>query len=158
MGKLPLESHEGTAMDIATAALIVSVTLAGLRVYEFFQDRRARLKVLVLLTSDPITGNTITLLNSSKVPANIYYFTLVWVQPGRLQRYCRFLRKVESEESPMDYQHCNITVPPHSQHALEFSEVDHFNWGHTLKSDIYLKVWLVGWRYPKWFFVTGPKK
>jgi hypothetical protein len=145
-------------MDMATAAFLVSGVLALIRIYEFFQDRRARLKLLVSLTGSEQIGNTLTLLNSSKVPANIYYVSLVWIEPTFLSRYLRFFRKIVTQETFSDHDYLNITVPPHGQQEFNYSEQYHFDWGQSLKHDIYLKVWLTGWRFPKWFFVTGPSK
>ena len=78
---------------------ITAYVLAALRAVEFFQDRRPRLTIVTSLTSDHEIGNTVTLLNASKVPANIWHFSLVWVKPGTLQKYFRIFRKAEREES-----------------------------------------------------------
>ena len=68
-------------MDQATVTLwlsivgtSVAIVLAGIRGYEFFRDRRPKLSVVVRLTSCEEEGNDLTLLNSSKVPANFYYY------------------------------------------------------------------------------------
>jgi hypothetical protein len=139
-------------MDTATTAILalfISAVLALLRIYEFIVDRRPKLTAITSLATLPEIGNTITLLNASKIPANIWYFELVWTEAGRLQKYFKLFRKVVSEDSPLDHEGCNITVPPHSQYSLEFCEADHFTWGPKLKHDIYLKVWMVGRRLPR---------
>ena len=146
-------------MDASTIAIIslwVSGILAAIRIFELVDSRRPKLSVVTSLTSDPEIGNTITILNASNVPANIWYFELAYVEPGRCQRYIPLLRKTVSEESPLDHESCNITVPPHGQHSLDFSDGDHFNWGPSIKCDIYLKIWMVGRRSQTWFWITGP--
>jgi hypothetical protein len=64
----------------------------------------------------------------------------------------RFLRTEFSLEDVV----CDITVPPHGQRTLNFSEGDYFAWGASLKFDLYLRLWLVGRRFPLWLWVTGP--
>jgi hypothetical protein len=39
-----------------------------------------------------------------------------------------------------------------------FREENHFDWGVSLKQDIYLKLWLVGRASPVWLWITGPEK
>jgi hypothetical protein len=137
--------------------LVLAAPLAGLRIYEFFKDRAPRLSVLVELSDDANTGNTITLLNASKIPANILYFDLIWVQRGPFGKNIRLGRKITRENEPLEGETCNITVGPHSQRALVFAEQDHFGWGAALSEDIYLRLWLIGRRSPRWFWVTGPR-
>lgn len=142
---------------ISLGGAITAFTLAGLRIYEFFRDRRPKLDTSVTLTSHPSFGNTVTLLNSSKVPAGIYRYTLAWVHPHPLHRYSSMFRKVAHEESPLGpHDNCNITVPAHSQYSIQFTDQDHFDWGVKLKHHIYLKLWVVGKRKPLWFRLASP--
>jgi hypothetical protein len=112
---------------------------------------------VVELTGDEDIGNTIRITNTSKVPANIYYFELVWVKPHRSHRLVPLFRKAEMDESPLEHQGCNITVEPYSQYPLTFTQSYHFDWGIKLKHHIYLKLWIIGRRSPKWLWVTGPR-
>jgi hypothetical protein len=144
-------------MSSGVIALVISLVLAGVRIYEFADERRSKLRILSSLTSLSEIGNTITLLNASKTPINIWSYGLAWVKPTIFSRYLAFCRKPEEEMSPFDYDGCNITVEPHSQSSITFADADHFDWGSKLKYDIYLKLWTVGRRSPVWFFVTGPK-
>ena len=155
-------------MDQATATFWLG-TVGGwsmafvmmlIRAYEFYRDRRPKLSLVVSLTSAQEEGNTITLLNASKVPANLWNYSLAWVKPGFFRRHIPLLRRVEHEESPFDFENCNITVEPYAQCSLNFSEGDHFSWGHKMTHDIYLKLWMVGRRShsPKWLWVTGPAR
>lgn len=142
---------------LTTIGSLVAFGLAGLRLYEFVRDRRPRISAHTILRSLPDMGNTITLLNSGKVPAGIYNFTLVWVEPHWTNWLGSRFRRVNNEESMIGFdQTCDITVDPYSQYSLEFSENDHFDWGGDLESDIYLKLWVVGRRKPLWLWITGP--
>ena len=142
---------------IALVALVISVLLAVVRIYEFARSRWWRgLSVKSALTSLPEIGNDVIILNASATPANIYYFDLVWV-PRSLGFRMRIFRKIVRDESPLEADYCNITVSPHGQATLPFSEADHFAWGVRLKEDIYLRLWLVGRRKPVWFWITGPE-
>jgi len=142
-------------MDQGTLALVISAILAAIRVYEFVCSWRLGLSVKPALTSDPEIGNDIVVLNASNTPANIYFLDLVWLDRRWFRRLPGF-RKVVNCESPIDLNR-NITVPPHGQGTISFSEADYFAWGAALKEDIYLRLWLVGRRKPVWFFVTGPR-
>ena len=141
-------------LSIASAAL--AAALAVLRAYEFFRDRRPSLKAVVSFVSDPDIGHTVALLNSSKVPANIWNFSLVHAEPGALGRRFGWLRRIDSEEFPLEFEFADITVPPYAQASLEFRERHYFAWGSSQQQDIYLKLWLVGRRKPLWFRLTGP--
>jgi hypothetical protein len=139
---------------IAIAGFVLAVALAVLRLFEYFRDRRPRLRIVVNLTSSAEIGNDIVLLNASKVPAGIWAMDLVWVKAGFFgKRHSLFRKVINNEYSPDDY--CNITVGAHSQHTLSFSEQNHFAWGDHASGDLYLRLWLIGSLRPKWFFVTG---
>lgn len=136
---------------------LTAFALAALRFYEFDRDRRPKLDTSVTLTSDEGFGNTIILLNSSKVPANIYNYSLAWVRPHFLHRYISSFRKVDHEEFPLGpHDNCNITVAAYSQYSLHFTDENHFEWGIQLKHNVYLKLWMIGRRRPLWLRITGP--
>lgn len=141
---------------LQVSSIIFAHILALVRVYEFVRDRRPKLSLTPLLTSDSDMGNTLLLLNSSKVPANIYSYSLVWVKAGVFSAYTPFLSKVVREEFPLEAEFSNMTVPAHSQYQLLFRELDWFEWGCKLKYELYLKVRIVGRRRPLWLWVTGP--
>lgn len=138
----------------AYAALLATI-LGVLRVVEFYLDRRPKIIALVSLTSLPELGNTIALINKSKTPANIYYYELVWATPGYIQRYLPFFRKIGSTESPFTHEYADITIGPHARYDLTFTDEYHFDWGASLKNDIYLKIWIAGHRRPAWFLAAG---
>ena len=151
-------------MDPATVSFWIGIysaslaTVLGLlRCFEFFQDRRLKLHRVVQLTSGEDVGNVIRVTNASKVPANVCYYELVWVKPHPLHRLAPLFRKVEMEEPPVEYDGCDITIEPYSQYALTFTEAYHFDWGKRLKHHIYLKLWIVGRRFQKWMWITGPR-
>jgi len=138
-----------------TVALVISGALAVIRVYEFVRDRWwLGLYVKTSLTSDADIGNTVVVLNASGTPANVYYFDLVWVPRWRGMKR-RIFRKISHDASPLEFEYCDATVPPHGQYTFSFSEADHFDWGIQLKEDIYLRLWLVGRRRPVWFWVAS---
>jgi hypothetical protein len=140
---------------VSVYAALLATILGVLRAVELFLDRRPKIIALVALTSLPDIGNTITLVNKSKTPANIYYYELVWVTPGYLQRYIPVLRRVGSTESPLTHEHADITIGAHSRYDLSFDDDYHFEWGVHLKNDIYLKIWIAGRRSPVWFLAAG---
>jgi hypothetical protein len=85
---------EGTVqIDLNTAGSLVAFGLAILKVLEFFRDRKPKLSIEALLRGHEELGNDLLLINSSKVPACVYYYELVWVKPRRLTRWFGFFRK-----------------------------------------------------------------
>jgi hypothetical protein len=150
-------------MDQATVTLSLSIVgtsvalvLAAIRVCEFFRDRRPKLSVVARLTSCEVEGNDMIVLNNSKVPANIYYFDLVWAKQGFLGKNVGLGRRFLNEQDPLGGDPCDITVPPHQQYSLNFSEQNHFGW--RSEDDLYLRLSLVGRRSPLWLWVSGPRK
>jgi hypothetical protein len=139
---------------LSAYAAALSTFLGVLRCIEFFLDRRPKISAYTALTSLPEIGNTITLVNTSKTPANIYWFELVWVKPGVLYRFVPFLRRVESSETPLTDQYADIAIGAHSRYDLVFDEDEHFDWGVGLTSDIYLKISIAARRFPVWFLVA----
>jgi hypothetical protein len=105
----------GSSFWIAIYSASLATVLGLIRVYEFVVDRRPTLKAIAELTSSDEIGNTIRVVNSSKNPANIYYFELVWVKPTR-RPIAPWFRKVEREDSPLNGDGCDITIGPHSQY------------------------------------------
>jgi hypothetical protein len=114
-----------------------------LKVWEFYRDRRPALTVQKWLTSDPDRGNTLLILNSSKVLATIYSYSLEGVPRTFGSRvWPRF--KGHNIEFHLEDRHANIIVPAYGQYALEFREQDHFDWSMRRKTDLYLRLWIVG--------------
>jgi hypothetical protein len=143
---------------IGLVGLILSLILGAIQIYQFVRGSRLDLSAISNLTSDPEIGNDILVQNASGTPASVYYLDLAWVKPtGRFWRP-HWLRKIESSDSPLLDSYCNIPIPPHGQKSFHFSHGDYFTWGSGLKYDIYLRLWLVGARREKWFYVTGPAK
>jgi hypothetical protein len=88
-------------------------------------------------------GNDLILLNNSKIPANIYHFELVSAKRSLLGKNFKLGRRFLGTEFSLEDVVCDITVPPHGQRTLNFSEQDHFAWGARLKFELYLRLWLV---------------
>jgi hypothetical protein len=60
-------------IDLNTAGSLVAFGLAILKVLEFFRDRKPKLSLEVILRGHQELGNDLLIINSSKVPACIYY-------------------------------------------------------------------------------------
>jgi hypothetical protein len=138
----------------------VAVVLAIIKGYEFFSDLRPRIKASVTLTGSEEIGNTIVLLNKSSIPANTSYFDLAWVERRSLFGWpIPFTRRVIADSSPIDPPDgYHVTIAPHDTHVLSFTEENHFDWGGDLKQDIYLRLWLIGHRWPIWIWIIGPRE
>lgn len=144
---------------LSIAGFATSSILAVIKGVEFYGSRRVTFSAETRLTSSEQYGNTIVLLNKSNIPATISYFELAWTEQRSLLG-CRIplTRKVIYTESPIDPPDgYDATVPPHTTHSLLFREENHFDWGVSLKQDIYLKLWLVGRGSPIWLWITVPK-
>jgi len=138
----------------------VAVALAIIKGYEFFQGVRPRIKASVTLTGSEEVGNTVVLLNKSSIPANLAYFDLAWIERKFLFGWpVPFTRRVVMTDSPIDPPDgYYVTIPPHDTHTLSFTEENHFGWGGDLKTDIFLRLWLIGRRSPIWVWLTGPHR
>lgn len=145
---------------LSIAGFATSTVLAIIKGVEFYGTRRITFSADVRLTSSEDIGNTIVLLNKSDIPATISYFELVWTGPRTiLGLRFPFTRKVIDVDSPLDPPDgYDVTVPPHETHQLWFREDNHFEWGISLKQNIYLKLWIVGHSSPIWLWITGPGK
>jgi hypothetical protein len=101
-------------------------------------------------------GNTILVLNSSKVATSINYYTLEalprsWLARSGLWR--RFPKDFPHVEFTLEADHAGITVPGYGQAALHFSQQDHFNWTKRT-ADLYLRVWTTARKRPYSFLVA----
>lgn len=134
--------------------------LALIKGFEFYREQRAVFKADARLTTLEDIGNTIILLNKSSVPVTISYFDLVWVEQKKMLGWSvPFTRKIVRDVSPIEPAYgYDVLVLPHTTHALEFTEENHFDWGAGLKQNIYLRLWLVGRTRPIWLWITGPGK
>lgn len=145
-------------MDITTIGSYVALGLAGLKVLEFFRDRKPKLSVEPLLRGSAEVGNDLLLLNSSKVAACIYYYELIWMKPSFLTKHFGLRREVVGYEFSLEDSATDITIDGFSLTTLNFSGGDHFDWGDDVENDLYLKVSMVGRKRPFWFWITGPTR
>ena len=141
-------------MDLNTVGSLVAFGLAFLKLLEFFRDRKPTLAVVAMLRGIADVGNDLILTNSSKVPASIYYFELVWAKRSPLGKDIALGRKELRTEFTLEDGPCNITVDGYSTYLLNFSNEHHFDWG---TDDLYIKLSLVGREKPLWIWVVGPR-
>jgi hypothetical protein len=143
---------------LSLAGFATSTILAIIKGIEFYASRRVSISVDSGFTGDESRGNTLTLLNRSSTPITISYYELAWVERRRVFGIpIPFTRKVTYSETPLDpVDGCAIALQPHAAHSLEFKGEYHFDWGASLKQDIYLKIWRVGSRTAIWRWITGP--
>ncbi|UFS77058.1 hypothetical protein LPB73_06660 [Tardiphaga sp. 37S4] len=144
-------------MDIATLGSYVALVLAGLKVLEFFRDRKPKLSIETLLRGSVEMGNDILLFNSSKIPARVYYYELIWMKPKRVTRWLGLRREQIGYQFSLEDSTADISVDGYSLATLNFSDEDHFDWGDDAENDLYLKLSIVGRKRPLWFWITGPK-
>lgn len=144
-------------MEKEDVALGLSVIATLLSLAQFRHETRFKLRVNALLTGSVSVGNTVTIYNDSKRPANIYYIELAWVKYTFLKKRLPFISKEVKTESPYEGELTNITIPPHERSDFLFNQEYHFDWGGNLKESIYLKVWLSNRSKPVWFWLTGPQ-
>ncbi|WBU28169.1 hypothetical protein LRC39_15255 [Rhodopseudomonas sp. P1] len=147
-------------MDKGEIAFWMSAVLAAIKLYEFVSDRWTTVTVDSSFVGLEEIGNTLTVLNKSKHPLTVSYYELVWVERRKwLGINLPFTRKEVSSDSPEDpATGCDIHLKPHEPYPLVFCDEYYFDWGASNPYDIYLKVWFVGRKKPKWFWVTGPRK
>lgn len=127
---------------------------------EFFRDRRPSLRISPHFTSDPERGNTILILNSSKIPTTINYYQLEALPPSRLARWHiwrRFPAGFSHVEFTLEADHAKVEVPAHGQAALVFDQQDHFRWSRR-DDDLYLRIWTSGRARPYSFLVAKADK
>jgi len=125
------------------------------KAWEFVRDRRPSLRVVTSLTGDAGVGNTVTILNSSKVGTSIYYLTLEALPPTRLNRLLRrFPVGFAHKEFDLEYDTAKIDVPAYGQASLPFTDDDHFAWGASRTTDLYLRIWTTARRRPINFLVA----
>jgi hypothetical protein len=160
-GRRPAEGGD-RIMEISVSTLLTQIgALTGFlafvfKVWEFYRDRRPSLRITYSLTGDATEGNTITILNSSKVGTIIYYFSLEALPPTRLNRlWPRFPQGFDHKEFDLEYSTVKIEVPAYGLANLNFAHADHFNWGVSRTHDLYLRIWTTARRRPMNFFVVG---
>lgn len=145
---------------LSIAGFIISAILAAVRLMEFFVTRRVSFKLSSSLVSLEEIGNTITVLNRSSIPVTISYYEIGWVKKRELLGIpIPYTKNETSSETPLEPgEGCNILVQPHQTEVFVFKNDSHFYWGSSIKHDIYLKIWLVGYGGPYWLWITGPSK
>lgn len=117
------------------------------KVFEFWRDygdRAPKLRTNTTFTGDFERGNTVLILNSSKVGTTINDYTLEAVPPSwrnRLRLGPRFGPEYSQNEFHLEDRGCEIVVPPHGQASISFAYQDHFIWGARRKNDLYLRIW-----------------
>src|SRR5262245_39749628 len=125
------------------------------RAWEFFRDRRPNLRLTWLFTTDPDVGNTLIILNSSKVGTSIYHYSLESLPKTRLNRlWRRFPKGYHHVEASSD-EPVKIDVPAYGQVSMQFANDEHFNWGASRTDDLYLRLWTTSRRRPITLFVVG---
>ena len=133
-----------------------------LKLWEFYHDRRPSLRLTYSFASDPDMGNTLVILNSSKVGTCIWNYSLVAVPNTVLDqlwpRFSSSYARVEVMHEEMSGgDPVNIEVPPYGQATIRFSGEHHFDWSHSRTNDLYLRLWTTFRRRPISLFVVGPR-
>lgn len=117
------------------------------KVFEFWRDygdRAPRLRTNTTFTGDFERGNTVLILNSSKVGTTINDYTLDALPPrwwSRVGLWRRFGAGLSTSEFHLEDRGCEIVVPGHGHAPISFAYQDHFIWGARRKDDLYLRIW-----------------
>ena len=144
-------------MNLATFGAYVALILAVFKVAEFFRDRKPKVSVIRMLRGISDLGHDLLLTNASKVPATIYYYELIWLEPSILTKCFGFRRKHVGYEFSLEDNLCDISIDGYSHYMLNFSDEHHFDWGPNIKKDLYLVISMVGRPRPLWLWIAGPK-
>lgn len=129
---------------------VIATALAGIKLWEFYRDSRLGLTTSYSFTSLPEYGNEIIIENTSKTPALITYWELIWA------RRILWFNIFELGGEYPDEGYCDITIPAHARHMMPFREENHFKTkreidGHRVA--LYLKLYLAGKSRPVWLRV-----
>jgi hypothetical protein len=130
-----------------------------LKLWEFYRDRRPSLWLTYSFSSDPDTGNTLVILNSSKVGTSIWGYSLVAVPNTLLNRLWPRLSRARVEvmhEEVSGGDPVDIEVPPYGQATIRFVGEYHFDWSYSRTTNLYLRLWTTSRRRPISLFVVGP--
>lgn len=109
-----------------------------------WRDRRPHLRIRYSFTSNPYRGNTILILNSSKVGTTIHSYSLEALPRSWMRRsgwWRRFSAGCKYVEFDLEDRHSKVEVPAYGQAAIPFAEADHFQWGVKRVDDLYLRIW-----------------
>lgn len=126
---------------LALWGTLVSTFLASIKIWEISRER-LRLTTSYSFSTSPEHGNQVMIQNTSKTPALITYWELMW---ANRHFGWTFFDRMAAAYSEMG--HCNIIVAAHSIYTLEFFGAEHFKTqdkieGHTV--ELYLRVYLAG--------------
>lgn len=146
-------TQQTLSMILAIWATIVSTVLAYIKILEVWRDR-LRLSTSYEFAAPGYGGNRIIIENPSKTPIMISYWELLWI------RRARFISEVTDGRFPTDEGYCNITIPAHARHVLEFDGSEYFEWGSSAISNgtLYIKLHVVGRRNPLTLRVYNPSQ
>ena len=123
---------------IAWWGAVLSTLLALIKLHEFWRDR-FRIEIGHGFTGDVNHGNDIHIRNLSSRPIILSYWEIFY-----RKGYC-FTKKDKYIASPEAFA-CDLKIDPHSSHTLNFNGQDHFSWGQTDGSKIYMRLHIAGRR------------
>lgn len=131
----------------------LATVLAGIKIWEIWRER-VRLYTSYSFTSDPYIGSSITVFNTSKVPALFSYWDVVAAKKaGR-----KDVRTVAEPDGIDGGGH--VTIPAHSARKFEFHEMDHFDWPKPVdtKETLFIRLYRADSRKTVWLPVYRPEK
>jgi hypothetical protein len=127
---------------IALWGAFLSSLLAGVKLYEFWRDRR-RLDYSYNFTGSEEIGNEIIIRNLSSKPLIITHWELVW----RSRKWWN-LKKKEKKGIIPDFDFSDSIINPHSILTLKFNRENYFSWSPKALGDssIFLTLQIAGER------------
>lgn len=145
---------ESPAFLLALWGTLLSTALAGIKLWELSRDR-LRLTATYCFGDTEEYGNEVIIQNTSKIPALITYWELMWAD--RRMGWIFFERM---QRWPSNEGYCHITVPAHERYVLHFKGDEHFKprsevEGHPVS--LYLRAYLAGRKSPVWLLVWKPR-
>jgi hypothetical protein len=125
---------------VALWGAFLSSVLAGVKLYEFWRDRR-RLDCSYNFTGDENIGNEIIIRNLSLTPLIITHWELVW----KSRKWWKLQRKQKKRIAP-DFDFSDSIIKPHSTLTLKFNRENYFSWSPKALGDshIYLTLQIAG--------------
>jgi hypothetical protein len=135
---------------LAVWAAAISTALPCIKIWEVWRDR-LRLTTSYDFAAPGQGGYKIIIENPSKTPVMISYWELLWRKGSYVNS------ETTSGRFPNE-GYCEITIPAHGRHVLEFDGDEYFErgWASIAKGKLYLKLYVVGRRWGLMLKVYDP--
>jgi len=147
-------ADNATAFWFSLISLVISAATAGIGVFKFLSEFHHHLSTQMMWrVNHDGQDHELLIMNGGSGTVGVYYYSLDWMQPSPLGKWCPIGRKELRNELGSEDEFADFAIPANGKHVWHFDDEHAIGRRPSDKAVLCLRLWLVGRNRPVWLWI-----